>query len=152
MTDYSLLLAQARSLTEDIPYLSANLANLSALLYESLGDVNWVGFYEVMGDKLVLGPFQGRPACVILPIGKGVCAACAREKRSVNVPDVHSFSGHIACDSASASELVLPVFASDGSVRYVLDIDSPVRDRFTAEDEEGLKRIADFISSAPWLA
>ena len=145
MTDYSLLLAQAEALTEGIVYREVNLANLSALLYQSLENVNWVGFYALRDGQLVLGPFQGKPACVLLPLGKGVCAAAAREDRVQRVADVHAFAGHIACDSASLSEIVLPLHDKDGSVSWVLDIDSPVPDRFSEMDEEGLKALASFI-------
>ena len=145
MTDYSLLLAQAEALTEGIVYREANLANLSALLYQSLENVNWVGFYALRDGQLVLGPFQGKPACVLLPLGKGVCVAAAREDRVQRVADVHAFAGHIACDSASLSEIVLPLHDKDGSVSWVLDIDSPVPDRFSEMDEEGLKALASFI-------
>ena len=145
MTDFALLLSQAEALTEGIPYLWANLANLSALLYGSLEDINWVGFYEVRDDGLVLGPFQGRPACVLLPLDRGVCAACVRENKLLNVPDVHAFSGHIACDSASKSELVLPLRGSSGRASFVLDIDSPVVNRFQKADEEGLAALKEII-------
>ena len=137
MTDYSLLLAQAEALTDGIAYREANLANLSALLYQSLENVTWAGFYALRDDQLVLGPFQGKPACVLLPLGKGVCAAAAREDRVQRVVDVHAFAGHIACDSASLSEIVLPLHDKDGNVSWVLDIDSPVPDRFSEKDEEG---------------
>ena len=145
MTDYSLLLAQAEALTEGIAYREANLANLSELLYQSLENVNWAGFYALKDGQLVLGPFQGKPACVLLPLSKGVCAAAAREDRVQRVADVHAFAGHIACDSASLSEIVRPLHAKDGSVSWVLDIDSPVPDRFSEMDEEGLKELASFI-------
>ena len=142
MTDYGLLIEQAIELTRDIPYETANLANLSALIFGALEEVNWAGFYELKGDKLVLSCFQGKPACVILPLSRGVCAEAARTGSVVNVPDVQAFSGHIACDSASASEIVLPLNDPSGKVKYVLDIDSPVRSRFTAEDEAGLTKLA----------
>ena len=145
MTEYSLLTAQAASLTEGIDYLRANLSNLSALIYQSLEDVNWVGFYSLTDGQLVLGPFQGKPACVLLPLSKGVCAAAAREDRVINVPDVHLFPGHIACDSASRSEIVFPLHGKDGRVLWVLDIDCPAANRFSKEDEKGLKQIADLI-------
>ncbi len=145
MTDFILLAAQAKSLTEGIPYLWANLSNLSALLYTSLENINWAGFYRVDEDRLVLGPFQGKPACVILPRDKGVCAACVREDRLLNIPDVHAFPGHIACDSASRSELVLPLHGKGGKVRFVIDIDSPIAQHFTSLDESGLKAFAETV-------
>ena len=148
MTDYTLILSQAQALTEGIPYLTANLSNLSALLFDSLDRLNWAGFYEKKDGILVLSCFQGKPACVILPLTKGVCACAARENRIVNVPDVHRFDGHIACDSASQSELVLPIADKDGNVKYVLDLASPVLNRFTEADEQGLKKLAAFIADA----
>ena len=141
MTDYSLLLSQARALTEGVEHTISNLANLSALLYDTLEDINWAGFYILEGSTLVLGPFQGRPACVEIPLGRGVCGTAAREDRTVVVPDVHAFPGHIACDSASRSEIVIPLRVS-GRVWGVLDIDSPSPDRFDESDREGLERVA----------
>ena len=141
MTDYSLLLSQARALTEGVEHTVSNLANLSALLYDTLEDINWAGFYILEGSTLVLGPFQGRPACVEIPLGRGVCGTAAREDRTVVVPDVHAFSGHIACDSASRSEIVIPLRVS-GRVWGVLDIDSPSLDRFDESDREGLEKVA----------
>ena len=148
MADYALIHAQAESLTEGIDDLWANLANLSALLYDGLENVNWAGFYRVQKEKLVLGPFQGKPACVFLPIGRGVCALAARENRTVVVPDVHAFDGHIACDSASASEIVLPTRDADGKAAFVLDIDSPSLDRFGKSDEEGLTALVKLIEKS----
>lgn len=141
MTDYSLLLSQARALTEGVEHTISNLANLSALLYDTLEDINWAGFYILEGSTLVLGPFQGRPACVEIPLGRGVCGTAAREDRTVVVPDVHAFPGHIACDSASRSEIVIPLRVS-GRVWGVLDIDSPSPDRFDQSDREGLEKFA----------
>ncbi|MBR5379675.1 MAG: GAF domain-containing protein [Clostridia bacterium] len=141
MTDYSLLLSQARALTEGVEHTISNLANLSALLYDTLEDINWAGFYILEGSTLVLGPFQGRPACVEIPLGRGVCGTAAREDRTVVVPDVHAFPGHIACDSASRSEIVIPLRVS-GRVWGVLDIDSPSPDRFDESDREGLEKVA----------
>ena len=137
-TDYELLLAQAKALTEDVPYPVASLANLSALLYETLEGINWAGFYLAEGDVLALGPFQGKPACVKIPWGKGVCGTAAARNETQLVPDVHAFPGHIACDSASNSEIVVPII-QNGAVVGVLDIDSPVFDRFSAEDQAGLE-------------
>ena len=139
-TDYRLLAAQAKSLVADVPYLIANLANIAALIFASLDEINWAGFYLMEEDKLVLGPFQGKVACVEIPLGKGVCGTAAETDSTQLVPDVHLFEGHIACDSASLSEIVVPVHFR-GNVVGVLDIDSPVRERFTAEDREGLEKM-----------
>ena len=134
---YPLLIKQIRTLTEDVPYRVANLANASALLNQALTDVNWVGFYLMEDGKLVLGPFQGRTACIIIPLGCGVCGTAAAADQVQRVADVHEFPGHIACDADSASEIVVPIHAN-GRVVGVLDIDSPVKNRFTADDEAGL--------------
>ena len=138
MTSYETLCSQLRSLTEGVPHLISNLANASALLFESMEDLNWAGFYLLEGDVLVLGPFQGRTACIEIPMGKGVCGTAAERKETVLVENVHEFPGHIACDSASNSEIVVPVFR-DGGVFGVLDIDSPLFGRFTEEDRKGLE-------------
>ena len=140
-TDYSLLAAQAIALTDGEPNALANLANLTALLYETLDDVNWAGIYLLRDGELVLGPFQGRAACVRIGVGKGVCGTAVAENRVLRVADVHSFAGHIACDAASESEIVLPLRIGE-QVVGVLDIDSPVRGRFSEEDETGLAGIA----------
>ena len=140
-TDYELLLAQAKALTEDVPYPIANLANLSALLYETLEGINWAGFYLAEDGVLALGPFQGKPACVKIPWGKGVCGTAAATDETQLVADVHAFPGHIACDAASRSEIVVPL-RKDGRVIGVLDIDSPLLSRFTEEDRAGLERFA----------
>ena len=123
----------------------ANMANAAGLLWESLPDVNWVGFYRNVGGELVLGPFQGRPACIRIAFGSGVCGAAAQTRQVQLVEDVHAFPGHIACDSASNSEIVLPLIR-DGEVLGVLDIDSPLRARFDEQDEAGLRPIAEFLS------
>lgn len=141
---YPLLAAQAAALTEGETDAIANMANLSALLWQALPDINWVGFYRRMGEELVLGPFQGKPACLRIPLGKGVCGAAASGEPQV-VPDVHAFPGHIACDSASRSELVIPLCTPDGTVAGVLDLDSPLLGRFTEEDLEGLLPVAALI-------
>lgn len=138
---YPLLEEQLRALTEGVPHTIANLANASALLNEALGDINWVGFYLMEGEKLVLGPFQGKVACIEIPVGRGVCGTAAARNETVRVEDVHAFPGHIACDSASNSEIVIPL-RREGEVVGVLDIDSPVKGRFTEEDQAGLERIA----------
>ncbi|QJR13950.1 GAF domain-containing protein [Usitatibacter palustris] len=118
----------------------ANSANLSALIFHALPDLNWAGFYWMKGGELVLGPFQGKPACVRIALGRGVCGTAAKEKRTIVVPDVHAFPGHIACDSASRSEVVVPVIAG-GRVLGVLDLDSPTPARFDAEDARGLEAL-----------
>lgn len=145
-TDWLLLEEQARALMSVTRDRIANAANLSALLYQELGGVNWAGFYFRRGDHLVLGPFQGLPACVDIPMGKGVCGTAAARREVQRVADVHAFEGHIACDANSESEIVLPLVRDD-EVLGVLDIDSPVKDRFSPADEAGLRRLA-----AAWLA
>ena len=134
------LARQLRALTEDVPYQISNLANAAALLWQALPEINWVGFYKLMDGKLVLSPFQGKPACIEIPMGKGVCGTAAQRGETVRVGNVHEFPGHIACDSVSKSEIVLPIF-SGVSLWGVLDIDSPVLNRFTEEDERGLTEI-----------
>ena len=119
----------------------ANAANMAALIFTSLPDLNWAGFYFLRGDTLVLGPFQGRPACVRIPVGRGVCGAAVQQRRTLRVADVHDFPDHIACDTASRSELVIPLIR-DGQVTGVLDLDSPIPDRFAAADQFGLERLA----------
>ena len=139
-TDYHLLLQQADALTKDCPHFIANLANISALLFHSLKDINWAGFYLASDKKLVLGPFQGNTACIEIPFGKGVCGTAAEKNETQLVPDVHLFPGHIACDSASRSEIVVPLH-KDGEVVGVLDIDSPLPDRFSEDDRLGLEEL-----------
>ena len=141
MTDYEALIAQADALTNGVPHRIANLANVSALIFDTLDDLNWAGFYLLEGDTLVLGPFQGKPACIEIPVARGVCGAAVREDRSQLVPDVHAFAGHIACDSASRSELVVPL-RKGGAVIGVLDLDSPSPARFTEADRTGMERLA----------
>ncbi len=141
MTDYPALCAQLSALIDGVPYRIANYANASALLYETLPELNWAGFYFREGDVLVLGPFQGRPACIRIPWGKGVCGIAAKEDSTQRVADVHAFPGHIACDSASNSEIVVPLH-KNGEVCGVLDIDSPQYDRFSPEDQAGLEAFA----------
>ncbi len=140
-TNYDLLIEQAKALTDGVPHATANLANVSALIYTTLKNLNWAGFYLLEGDKLVLGPFQGKPACIEIPLGKGVCGTAAAEGKTQVVPNVHLFPGHIACDGASLSEIVVPLHAGDRIVG-VLDVDSPIPDRFSPEDKEGLERLA----------
>ena len=125
----------------------ANMANAAALIFESLPDVNWVGFYRNIGGELVLGPFQGRPACIRIKFGEGVCGAAAAARQVQRVDDVNAFPGHIACDSASNSEIVVPLIR-DGELLGVLDIDSPNRARFNAEDEAGVVRLGEILSKA----
>lgn len=141
MTDYNLLCQQLSALTEGIPHPISNLANASALLWHTLPDLNWAGFYLMEGSKLVLGPFQGKTACIEIPLGRGVCGTAAAEDRTQVVADVHCFRGHIACDSASNSEIVVPL-RRNGTVIGVLDVDSPSFNRFTEADRIGLEAFA----------
>ena len=123
----------------------ANMANASALIWETLPDLNWAGFYRNVGGELVLGPFQGRPACIRIPFGTGVCGVAAQTRAVQRVEDVHAFPGHIACDSASNSEIVVPLIR-DGELLGVLDLDSPRHGRFTEEDEAGIVRLGEVLS------
>ena len=123
----------------------ANMANVAAVIWETLPDVNWVGFYRNLGGELVLGPFQGRPACIRIKFGEGVCGVAAQSRQVQRVEDVHAFPGHIACDSASNSEIVVPLIR-DGELLGVLDIDSPKTARFTKEDEAGCVRLGEILS------
>ena len=138
---YAQLLEQTRALLHDERDRIANAANLSALVYHALPDLNWVGFYFFDGTELVVGPFQGLPACVRIPLAKGVCGAAARTRQTQRVDDVHAFPGHIACDSASRSELVVPLYQG-GTLVGVFDLDSPLPARFDADDQQGLEAIA----------
>lgn len=138
---YAQLLAQARALVHGETDRIANAANLSALVYHALPQLNWVGFYFFDGTELVVGPFQGLPACVRIPLHKGVCGAAASTRQTQRVEDVDAFPGHIACDSASRSELVVPL-VHDGALVGVFDLDSPVTSRFDADDQAGLEAIA----------
>ena len=138
MTDYQLLNAQLTEMVRDVPHQIANLANASALLYDTLPDHNWAGFYLMEHGKLVLGPFQGKVACVEIDTGKGVCGTAAAQNAAILVEDVHRFPGHIACDGASNSEIVVPI-RKDGRVIGVLDLDSPKFARFTDADRIGLE-------------
>lgn len=139
-TDYALLTSQLRALVDGEPDLLANAGNFVALLYDALDDVNWLGIYVLRGDDLVLGPFQGKPACVRIPIGKGVCGAAAATLTTQRVADVHRFPGHIVCDPASRSELVVPLTVG-GALVAVLDIDSPSAERFSAADQAGIESL-----------
>jgi L-methionine (R)-S-oxide reductase len=138
---YVSLVRDLRSLLEGESDEIANAANTAALLFHTLPEINWVGFYFFKGGQLVVGPFQGKPACTRLALGKGVCGTAAATRLTVVVPDVHQFPGHIACDNASASEIVIPLVA-DGHLVGVLDVDSPIVGRFDADDRAGLEAIA----------
>ena len=146
--DYALLNAQAAALAQEEGWFPALMANAAALLWESLDSINWAGFYIVRDGNLTLGPFQGKTACIHIPRGKGVCGAALRDNRTVLVPNVHLFPGHIACDCASESEIVVPLHRADGSVFGVLDIDSPVKNRFSEADRRGLERLAAVVEKA----
>lgn len=146
-TLYSDLALALEGLVAGEPDAIANMANASGLIFETLPDVNWVGFYRNVGGELVLGPFQGRPACIRIPFGEGVCGAAAASRQVQRVEDVHAFPGHIACDSASNSEIVVPL-VREGELLGVLDIDSPKLARFDAEDEVGIVRLAEILTKA----
>ena len=147
MTDYRLLEQQMKSMCGGIGWDITMLSNASALIWESLDDINWAGFYILRGGKLMLGPFQGKAACTVIDIGKGVCGTAAAEDRTQLVKNVHEFPGHIACDSASNSEIVIPLHAG-GKLYGVLDIDSPTVGRFGEEDRAGLEAAARVIERA----
>ena len=140
-TNYKFVAQRLVALTDGVPYETANLANASALLWQHMADINWVGFYKMVDGLLVLGPFQGKPACVKIAVGKGVCGTAVAEDKTQLVYDVHDFPGHIACDSASNSEIVIPLHVG-GEIWGVLDIDSPFVGRFTEEDRAGLEAVA----------
>ena len=142
--DYEKLKKEIGTLISGVPYEIANLANVSAALWQAMENINWVGFYRMEAGKLVLGPFQGKPACIEIPLGRGVCGTAAQDQRTVLVEDVHQFPGHIACDSASNSEIVVPIF-KNGAIYGVLDIDSPCFSRFTVEDQRGLEEIVKIL-------
>ena len=138
---YEILTEQLKAITNDVDDNISNLANASALLYNALENINWAGFYIMKGDTLYVGPFMGKPACVKIALGRGVCGTAAATGETQLVPDVHKFPGHIACDPNSRSEIVIPLFV--GGVLYgVLDIDSPITSRFSVEDKEGLEAFA----------
>lgn len=145
--DWKVLHDQLRELIWNVPHRTANLANASALLWQHLEDINWAGFYLLEGKTLVLGPFQGKPACIEIPLGKGVCGTAVAQSATVRVEDVHNFPGHIACDSASRSEIVIPIRV-DGEIIGVLDIDSPVLNRFSQEDQKHLEMFAEILADA----
>ena len=142
--NYDQILAQLAALVEGIPYEVANLANASALLWQEMDGINWAGFYKMTDGALVLGPFQGKPACIRIPVGRGVCGTAVAEDKIQLVYDVHQFPGHIACDSASNSEIVLPIHVN-GEIWGVLDIDSPHIGRFTEADREGLAKVVEVL-------
>ena len=144
--NYESICAQLAALVEGIPYEVANLANASALLWQEMPGVNWVGFYKMEDGALVLGPFQGKPACIRIPVGRGVCGTAVAEDKVQLVYNVHDFPGHIACDSATNSEIVLPIHVN-GQIWGVLDIDSPHIGRFTEEDSTGLQKVVVILES-----
>ena len=146
-TLYRDLASALEGLVAGEPDAIANMANAAALVWETLPDLNWAGFYRNLGGELVLGPFQGRPACIRIAFGQGVCGTAAATRQVQRVEDVNAFPGHIACDSASASELVVPI-VRDGELIAVLDLDSPRTGRFTAEDEAGCIRLAEILANA----
>ena len=146
-TMYRDLASALEGLISGEPDAVANMANVGALIWETLPDLNWAGFYRNVGGELVVGPFQGRPACIRIKFGEGVCGAAAATLQPQRVDDVHAFPGHIACDSASASELVVPI-VKDGELIAVLDLDSPTKARFDAEDEAGCVKLAEILARA----
>lgn len=146
---YQSLKTQLAALVQDEPDVIANLANISAVLYDQLPQLNWLGFYLMKRGELVLGPFQGKVACVRIPVGKGVCGAAAATGETQRVADVHAFPGHIACDAASASELVVPIKVA-GEVIAVLDIDSPLENRFSAGDQAGIEALLPVLEQLEW--
>lgn len=144
--DYSAIAKELSALTDGIPYETANLSNASALLWERLSEINWAGFYKMEDGKLVLGPFQGKPACIVISVGRGVCGTAVAENRTQLVYNVHEFPGHIACDCASNSEIVVPIHVN-GEIWGVLDIDSPKVGRFNEEDKEGLEHFVHVLEN-----
>ncbi len=144
MTNYKELNSQLYGLIHGIPHIIANLANASALLFDTLEDLNWAGFYLMENGKLILGPFQGKPACIEIAVGKGVCGTAVERNETVLVKNVHEFPGHIACDSASNSEIVIPIHKNN-EIFGVLDIDSPTLSRFTDEDKTGLEEFVKIL-------
>ena len=149
MTDYELLHQQLEALIHGVPHRIANLSNAAALLYNTLSGLNWAGFYLMENGVLILGPFQGKPACIEIPVGRGVCGTAVAEDRTQLVYDVHQFPGHIACDGASNSEIVIPLH-DGGRIVGVLDIDSPHIGRFTEEDRAGLEAFAAILERELW--
>ncbi len=147
MTDYTKLCEALAALTHGVPHPIANLANAAALLWQYLEDINWAGFYLLDAQRLILGPFQGKPACIEIPIGKGVCGVAAASGQTQCIENVHRFPGHIACDSASNSEIVVPLF-ENGRLWGVMDIDSPSYARFSEQDRQGLEAFARIVEQA----
>ncbi|WP_289847276.1 GAF domain-containing protein [Alteromonas sp. C1M14] len=139
--EYTRLVAQAKSLMQGEKDIIANMANLSALIFNNMENINWAGFYLYKEEQLVLGPFQGQPACIRIPMGRGVCGTAASERQTMMVADVHEFAGHIACDAASNSEIVVPLIVND-KLLGVLDIDSPLKNRFNDSDKQGVESLA----------
>lgn len=148
MTDYQELCTALRALIGGVPHRTANLANASALIFQTLPNLNWAGFYLMEEGRLVLNAFQGKTACIEIAVGKGVCGTAVAERKTQLVPDVHAFPGHIACDGASNSEIVVPLFDRCGEVIGVLDIDSPLLSRFDENDKQGLEAMARIIEEA----
>ena len=146
--DYASLAVELNGLLAGERDLIANAANTSALLYDALPAINWVGFYFLRDDTLVVGPFQGKPACVRIPLDKGVCGTAAAQRKTLVVADVHEFPGHIACDAASQSEIVIPLIRADNMLLGVLDIDSPIVSRFDEADRQGLERLCSLFVAA----
>jgi GAF domain-containing protein len=146
MTDYTIMCEQLKALASDEPDFIPVLSNASALIMENLKDLNWAGFYLMNKGSLLLGPFQGKVACIRIPVGKGVCGTAVEKNMTQRIADVHAFPGHIACDSASNSEIVIPIH-KNGEVIAVLDIDSPLTDRFTEKDQEGLEKFVQVLET-----
>lgn len=150
-TDYHILQKKLQALLEDESHWLANLANTAALIFQELNGINWAGFYLLEDNELILGPFQGKPACVRIAIGKGVCGTTAERRQPIVVPDVHKFTGHIACDPASRSEVVVPLITKDGELLGVLDVDSPHLERFSAKDSAGLSLLVEtLLANCQW--
>jgi L-methionine (R)-S-oxide reductase len=145
-SSFTTVLEQLKALIHDEPNSIANLANASSLLNQFLNDINWVGFYLYDGKELVLGPFQGLPACIRIPLNRGVCGAAASERKTLVVDDVHTFPGHIACDGATNSEIVVPII-KDGELYGVLDIDSPLKNRFDSEEQQFLEKFVEILTA-----
>ena len=143
---YARLALELEALTEGVPHVIANLANASALIAQNLDNINWAGFYTLEDNVLVLGPFQGKPACIEIPVGRGVCGTAIAQDKTILVPDVHEFPGHIACDEASRSEIVVPIH-KDGVLFGVLDIDAPIPNRFDPDDQTGLEALVKILES-----
>ena len=144
---YKNLATQLHALIDNEPDAIANMANCASLIFNALPDLNWAGFYLLREDVLVLGPFQGKPACIRIPLGRGVCGRAAEKRETICVADVNAFPDHIPCDSASQSEIVIPLVSNSGRLIGVLDVDSPTLDRFDAEDQRGLEALATIIAA-----